>query len=301
MAKTFYVNGDLGRVIIADSSSPASPELMTQYSPSTSSPYPYAEFTNFYTAMPYLQLKATITKSSATFSSLTPDQIYWDTGGCDCFSADTLISMADGTKKQISLVNVGDKVFGKNGSINTVTFIEKVTDSIWGQLYSPDPKLPPFITINHPIYIKDELFGPNMANIKSLYPWLGDIKELPNFSCSPASGDLVYNLWVTGDGTYCVNGYFTHSIMFNGKFLSYCFSKGWLTQKQVTDIMRFFTSHGRYIQYGAFIVNKNLLSIKSDFLLNRISANLLKPNSISRKAILKIGNLLGRRLHPFKE
>jgi hypothetical protein len=38
----------------------------------------------------------------------------------------------------------------------------------------------------------------------------------------------VYNLWVTGDGTYIVNGYGTHSIMFDG---------GWMRLAYEQDLM----------------------------------------------------------------
>ena len=31
-----------------------------------------------------------------------------------------------------------------------------------------------------------------------------------------SGGRNLYNLWVTGDGTYIVNGFGTHSIMYDG-------------------------------------------------------------------------------------
>ena len=42
-------------------------------------------------------------------------------GGCGCFDDGTLISMADGSKKEIENVNVGDNVITHDGSIGSVT------------------------------------------------------------------------------------------------------------------------------------------------------------------------------------
>ena len=42
-------------------------------------------------------------------------------------------------------------------------------------------------------------------------------KPVRDANVEPIKGEEeFYNLWVTGDGTYIVNGYGTHSIMYDG-------------------------------------------------------------------------------------
>ena len=296
VTKTLYINGSSGNAIIVNSNSNA--ESISSYSITSS--YPYTSETYFHSAFPYLQLKGKVISASVTFPQVNPEYITWDTGGCDCFSANTLISMADGAHKKICDIQIGEQVLGINGSINKVTFIEKVPDSSWGYLYTPNPKFKPFITINHPIYINNQLTAVDPESVQNMYPWLGPIKQLKDFDIVPATGDLVYNLWLTGDGTYTANGYNTHSIMHTGDFLSLAFKHGWLTQLQVSNILIYFTNKGNHIQYGAYLINKALVYIKPQVLLKPIALSLIKETGLARLAIVKIGKLLGKLLHPNK-
>lgn len=294
--RTFFVNGDTGVAVIVNSNANAA--AISAY-PYTSS-YPYTSDTYFNTSFPYLQLKGKAVISTVTFPQVDPEYIRWNEGGCDCFSANTLISMADGTNKKISEVHVGEQVLSISGIPNTVTFIEKVPDSVWGYLYSPDLTHKPFITINHPIYIQGKLSGVNAESIQNMYPWLGPIQELKNFNVEPARGELVYNLWTTGDGTYTANGYGTHSIMNTGDFLNFAFKNTWLTQAEVCDLLIYFTNKGNRVQYGAYLINKALMYVKPRILLKIIARNLAKENSLTKIAVVRLGELLGKLLHPNK-
>lgn len=297
--KTLFINGENGHAVIVDSFwNEGTPREISSY-PITNA-YPYFRSTNFHSAYPYLQLKGYLYAASASFPQVNAETISWSDGGCDCFSANTLISMADGTNKKICDVQVGEKVLGVSGSINTVTFIEKVLDSAWGYLYSPDPKYKPFITVNHPIYTNGKLSGINPQSIQDMYPWLGSIEKLEVFDIVPATGSLVYNLWVTGDGTYTANGYGTHSILYAGGFLSVAFKRGWLTQTQVTDILIYFTNKGAHTQYGAYLINKVLKYIKPEILLKPIATSLVKETGVAKGIVASTGRILGKLLHPNK-
>lgn len=178
-------------------------------------------------------------------------------GGGDCFTANSLVMMADGTTKEISTVRVGDRVLNHDGTrINTVRFIEKVLDTHWDYLYSPHPGLEPFATINHPLYIDGKLSVIDPGSVEDLYPWLGDLSEIKDSTIVPAQGEIVYNLWVGGDGTYQVNGYGTTSIVGDGGFLRQCWEQGLLAEEEVLSAVDYFTKQGPEVQYGAYIINR---------------------------------------------
>ena len=229
----------------------------------------------------------------ATFAGFAQDYIYWDDGGCDCFTSDTLVTLPDNSKKPIIDIKVGDKVLGANGTINTVTFIEKVPDTCWEYLYSPDPKLKPFATVNHPLYIDGKLTAVDPIATWDLYPWLGKPEPLDGYTMGVATGQFVYNLWLTGDGTYIANGYKTTSIMFSGNFLSYSFNKGWLSQEEIVKLLTFYTSKGKYVQYGAYLINVALEYVKPDILLKFIAKQLQKEKSFIKTLIVLVGKPLG--------
>ena len=124
------------------------------------------------------------------------------------------------------------------------------------ELYSPNKKLKPFATINHPLYIDGQLSCPIDKEIMNLYPWLGHINQMDDVVRVPAKGDMVYNLWVDGDGTYIVNGYGTTSIVGDGGVMRLNYEKGIFTKQAISDILLEITSSGKHITYGAYILNK---------------------------------------------
>ena len=304
VSRTFYVNGDAGVAVILRSTNLGGPDPEVVSSYPYNNAYPYADDTFFNSSFPYLQLLGSVVPQGPgdpSFPQVNPEYITWDSGGCDCFSADTLISMSDGTRKKICEIQVGEKVLGVGNSVNTVTFIEKVPDSVWGYLYSPDPKLKPFITINHPVYIQDKLCGVDPKSIQDMYPWLGPIQPLLNVEIGQAQGNFVYNLWLTGDGKYWVNGHLTHSILNTGDFLALCYKHGWLSQNEITELLMYFTNKGKYVQYGAYLINKALVYVRPHLVLKTIAYSLQKPKGIARKLIVSIGGAIGKLLHPYKD
>ncbi len=216
--------------------------------------------------------------------------------GGRCFTKDTLILMADGTEKKIKDVKVGDVVFNHNKKmLNVVMFVEETLDSTFMELYSPNKKLKPFATINHPLYIDGQLSCPISKEIMNLYPWLGHMNQLDDAIRTPAKGEMVYNLWVDGDGTYIVNGYGTTSIVGDGGVLRLNYENGTFTKQAISDTLVEVTSLGKYITYGGYILNKLCgdmnLSI-GKYLIGRSFKDNKSP--LTKKFLLATFNIVGR-------
>ena len=196
--------------------------------------------------------------------------------------------------KPISEVKVGDYVLNKDGTQeNQVVFIEK-HENKEGTLYSPTSDLKPFATRNHMLYKDGE-----WVVIDDFYPWLRELNceavDDPNLEVFSET-DL-YNLWVTGDGTYIANGYGTHSIMFDGGWLRHSYEQGLLEHKEVIKTMVEFAQVDQPdLMYGAFLVNK-LLGKVNIKLLNKIGVYVLCSDESSRRK--KIAHKVMRLLAKF--
>ena len=213
-----------------------------------------------------------------------------------CFTGDSLISMADGTFKPIKDVQVGDLVFNRHKTAsNRVTFVEKTTDDRFGYLYSISVDEEPFITVNHPMYIDDELSSVYPERTYNAYPWLGMTKQLIPDRMVPATGQDVYNLWVTGDGTFIVNGYGTTSIMGDGGWARLLADQGISTPERVSEVLQEMATSGKEVSYGAYLCNKVLgkLDIK---IVNKVLGKVMdsKENTRSRRAIKYMFKLVGK-------
>lgn len=219
-------------------------------------------------------------------------------GGGDCFIAEAEVLMADGTKKPIIDVKIGELVWNKDRtSVNQVKFIEKVMDSRWEQLYSPQLDMQPFATVNHPIYIDGKLSSVDPDACFNLYPWLGKTEKITDALVISAKGEYVYNLWVDGDGTYVVNGFGTTSIMGSGDFLRRSAEQGFLTASEVVEIMEFFTTRGKHVQYGGYLVNKILGAINNS-MVDKLFSWGLKQDTWLRIFVKIFAKVLGYIMHP---
>ena len=223
-------------------------------------------------------------------------------GGGPCFSADTrvlmwpapTVSFGDLVERPISEVKVGDYVINKDRtSKNKVTFIEEHNPSSKDpDLYSPNENIPPFATTNHPLFVDGEWVAVDV----DLYPWLGKQRPLRDASIEETGNRKLYNLWLSGDGTYNVNGFGTHSIMFDGGFMKNCFAQGLLTHDEVMSLMRSYTYGETDLVTGAFLLNKLLGKVNLK-VLNKFVIYCLRGNDTSKrkKIIHKIMKLLQRR------
>lgn len=177
--------------------------------------------------------------------------------GDGCFTAETLITMADGSQKKICDVRVGEFVFNYNLTrINQVKFIERPSGTHWKYLYSPSADIAPFATNNHPLIINDKMLALNADEVRNLYPWLSISDDIENAITTNNDADIVYNLWVDGDSTYRVYDYGTTSIIGDGGLLRRLWEKNKLSEDRVVYLMQFFTSMNNYITHGSYIINK---------------------------------------------
>jgi len=211
-----------------------------------------------------------------------------DEGGC--FVGATRVVMRSPTiilsddspteEKPISEVKVGDYVMNKDQTeANKVVFVEKRSASD-KELYAPKPDEKPFATKNHMLYVDGKWVN---ADGDDSYPWLDDCELVSNAVIEPGGEQVVYNLWVTGDGSYIVNGYGTHSIMFDGGFMRNAHDQGLLAYDDVLSLMEEFTEQKPDLLYGSFLVNR-LLGKVNVKLLNRLWVNILcAEDSTKRK------------------
>ncbi len=181
--------------------------------------------------------------------------------------------------KPISEVKVGDYVMNKDKTeANKVVFVEKMSASD-KELYAPKSDEKPFATKNHMLYVDGKWVNADGDQ----YPWLEDCELVSNVVLEPGGEQVLYNLWVTGDGSYIVNGYGTHSIMFDGGFMKNAHDQGLLGYDDVLLLMEEFTEQKPDLLYGSFLVNR-LLGKVNVKLLNRLWVNILcAEDSTKRK------------------
>ena len=181
--------------------------------------------------------------------------------------------------KPISQVKVGDYVMNKDKTeANKVVFVEKMSASD-KELYAPKSDEKPFATKNHMLYVDGKWVNADGDQ----YPWLDDCELVSNVVLEPGGEQVLYNLWVTGDGSYIVNDYGTHSIMFDGGFMRNAHDQGLLGYDDVLRLMEEFTEEKSDLLYGSFLVNR-LLGKVNVKLLNRLWVNILcSEDSTKRK------------------
>jgi hypothetical protein len=212
-----------------------------------------------------------------------------------CFTKGTMVSMADDTLKCIEDVKVGDLVYNKDKTkVNKVTYVEIAKDLDFGLLYSPTASFKPFATVNHPLYIGEELTCIDPDRNYATYPWLGKNNKLKTDYIASASGQDVYNLWVDGDNTYIVNGYGTHSIIGDGGWALKLIEQGIMPPERLLSVMTELTADSKEAAYGIYLANKILgfLDIK---LVNKIIGGAIasKDETRLRKTIKYTVNVLG--------
>jgi hypothetical protein len=148
--------------------------------------------------------------------------------GCCCFIAGTKITMADGTKKNIEDVELGEQVIGKDGLVNTViNFIRPVLGDR-KLIGFNNSKL--FMTSDHPVYTKDgwKSYDP-VSTMKKYSAFTDDpvgqlmpddtIETLDgqglyidSIQTADESADLqVYNFELDGNNTYVANDLIVHN------------------------------------------------------------------------------------------
>jgi hypothetical protein len=210
--------------------------------------------------------------------------------GGGCFAADTLVTMYDGSFKEISEIEIGDLVLNKDHtSYNVVLYVESLRNTMWG-MYSPDPEIPPFATINHPIYCYGKLVLPTK---EVQYYWLDGISYVPPIWTKPLSesNEMVYNLWLDGDSTYIVNGYGTTSILEDTRFLRNVIKYGYSTHDQCMKMLCEAAADIRLIN-GSYVVSKILGSLNSR-ILDKTVSSIFNDGKITKTILLAFLKTVG--------
>jgi len=223
-------------------------------------------------------------------------------GGGFCFSADTEILMADNTTKKIKDVQIGDQVWNYNKTVvNQVTMIEFAADTDFGFLYSPDNTNKPFATANHPLYINDQLSSLDPGKCLEWYPWLGQTNRIDTIAIAEPTGNTVYNLWVSGDSTYTVNGYGTTSIIGDGGLLRMIVERNIIAVDRASELVVKFANSGPDISQGGYTLN-NLFGNWDIEIVNQALIYAFKDDShrFAQKVVLGIFQLTGKIINLFR-
>ena len=105
---------------------------------------------------------------------------------------------------------------------------------------------------------------------------------------------MTYNLWTDGDHTYVVNGYGTTSIIGDGGLLRLMVEQELLPVQRVSDLLLDFTSQGKHIVYGMYVINLifGKLDIKH---MNQLTAWVFKDDSqvIAKKIFFGVAKTIG--------
>jgi hypothetical protein len=225
-------------------------------------------------------------------------------GGGGCFTGETLVTMWNGTKKRIDEIQIGDLVqSGIATQSSKVLFIEKLSDNImWKELYTPSSMYEPFATPNHLLFVNKEW----VALDPNKYDWMPKTKMVEYPITKKTEGDWVYNLWLDkGDGTYYVNDYITHSIMYDGGFMRLAWEKEYLTHDQVMNLMFEFTSQDKNLIYGSYLINKLVGKINQKHWIKLISYIMKREkNYVPRKIMvlfMKMASVIARSFNKIKE
>jgi ubiquinone biosynthesis protein COQ9 len=78
-----------------------------------------------------------------------------------------------------------------------------------------------------------------------------------------------------------------------------CFEKGYLTVEDVLTQVGYFADHGKYVQYGAVLINKLLKHSNIEW-VNKLIARAIKNGNYSKKIIKLFAQIVGYIAHPNK-
>jgi hypothetical protein len=212
----------------------------------------------------------------------------------ECFRLGTLISMADGTFKEIEEVVVGDRVLSADGKrINTVKYIEHspIHGTLYETFYAPKG-IKPFATENHPIVVGNKWVGANAKLSQKLYPWI-DTDQLSEFDTEPTNGQVVWNLWVDGDHTYQVNTFGTHSLVGDGGWARISVEQGYMTKEQITHVTHGISNSSSIVAYGALLLSNLIAWLDMPWLTKYVADMMLgnKSKLPMNAAIITVGSV----------
>jgi len=177
-----------------------------------------------------------------------------------CFAPDTLIDMADGSRKPIKDIEIGDRVWNWDKTqINCVKHVDRRNTYPGQQLWSPSKDVKPFATIHHPLYLDSKLSIPCPAVTYEVMPWFGKLEQAKHFQLSTVKTERVYNFYTDGDFTFRANGYGTTMMLFESNMVGEMLELGYIKFEDTetyTDIFDAYAFKYPAAIYGGVLFNK---------------------------------------------
>ena len=130
--------------------------------------------------------------------------------------------------------------------------------------------------------VLDFVDGEWIAVKTNYFPWLEKNKPVTNPIIKSLGDRELYNLWVTGDGTYTVNGYGTHSILYDGGFMRNSFDQNIIDHGGVMKILEQYVYYNKNLIYGSFLFNRLIGKINLKW-LNKLCVNFLNADDNSKR------------------
>ncbi len=153
-------------------------------------------------------------------------------GGGECFTADTLVKMFDGTEKRIADIVAGDLVLDAfTGEANEVIGVKLTEYEVGRRLFTTNIEHDPYITEQHAFFNEQGELCAMSEECEYLAPWLGPVKVVPVPKVIVNEAPMtVYNLMFKTGFTHYANGQKVHNIVGNGNM--YVLNmRGWLTEE----------------------------------------------------------------------
>ena len=153
-------------------------------------------------------------------------------GGGECFTADTLITMYDGTRKPIKDIVAGDLVLDAlTGNANKVIGVKSTDYEVGRRIFATEKGVKPFITEQHAFYNDQNELCAMSAECEYLAPWLGPVKvvNVPEIETNKKV-QTVYNLMFETGNSHYANGIKVSNMVGTGNTYV-LFMKGYLDKE----------------------------------------------------------------------
>jgi hypothetical protein len=182
--------------------------------------------------------------------------------------------MHDGSKKRIDQIKIGDLVMNyDNTRVNRIAMVQEIDASVFGStLWSPNKDIPPFASMNHPIYINGELSAADANTAMTWQPWVGSVKQLDDAVISKTTETKLYNIYPDGDASYRVYDWGAPSLASGDDLGVRMLEQGVITFEQLHDALNSImeqaaNKYGPNLVYGGYILNELLIKLNVNWVM----------------------------------
>ena len=205
-------------------------------------------------------------------------------GTGECFTADTLINMYDGTRKAIKDITIGDLVSDAlTGKSNKVIGIKSTEYEVGRRIFATEKGVKPFITEQHAFYNEQNELCAISEECEYLAPWLGPVKivDVPEIIINKQV-QTVYNLMFETGNSHYANGVRVSNMVGTGNTYV-LYMKGYLSKE---DYLGYIYHLENTVGLNAVTQEQKARMYK---IISKLSNYVLYNNNLS-------GRLLGRLL-----